>query len=96
MLGFTEVEARDSPCAPHVDCRGVASKAEKQFGWTVPACHDESGVVTDCIAVASTRLWGHTFVMARKTEVGDLEDASVVDEDVCSCANGQSGRMQPW
>jgi len=69
--------AKDAADTPQVDSRGVSLEGQEQLRRTIPSRDDKAGVVTDSHPVAAPGLWCDTLVMARKTKVGDLEDAAV-------------------
>lgn len=75
--------AEDASDTPHVDRWSVAFESQKQLGRPVPSCDDKTGIVSDRFSVALSRLWRRTFVVARKTEVGNLKDPPVGYQDVC-------------
>ena len=64
--------SRNSPSAPHVDLGAVDGGSKKKLGWPIPECNHTVSVV-----VLATLL-----VEAREPEIPELEDTSIVDENV--------------
>ena len=66
--------SHSTPSSPHVDRRAVVAFAEQQFRRTVPYGDDGGRVAVDGVRLVAEG--------SRQSEIGDLEDARLRDEDV--------------
>jgi hypothetical protein len=67
---------------PHVDGSGVASELQEEFRRTVPSCDNQSGVIPSCFTSTLTWLRWLVIIRSGETEIGDLEDAFIGDEQI--------------
>jgi hypothetical protein len=82
-LSAWSLVGRDVPCTPQVDGWRVSTKSEKQLWRTIPSGDHQAGVVAAGFAdrLASPRRL--LVVLSGQSEVGNLENATVVDKQVC-------------
>lgn len=73
---------KDATNAPQVYGGRVPLQSEEQLWRTIPSSDYQTGVISHGFSVAFAGLRRLALVMARETEVGDLEQATVGDEDV--------------
>lgn len=72
------------PDTPHVNGSRVPSKLQQQLWWSVPSRHDQGRIVSSSFTTAPTRPRWWLVVRSGESKVGDLQDAPIVDEEVCS------------
>lgn len=70
------------PYTPHVDSRRIFFHGEQKLWWPVPSGDDKTGIVSHGFAVALPWLRHYAFIVAGKTEIGDLQDTGVGNEDI--------------
>jgi hypothetical protein len=95
-MAHGEKEKSNVPSAPHVYGWSVSSQLQEKLWRTIPPCHDEGRVIAYCIAVASAGLRNGAVVVSSETEIGNLEQTTVVDENVCSCWASDMDRGESW
>lgn len=78
------VARHNIPHTPNVDGRRVTLQLQQKLWWTVPTRDNEAGVITPTLAIAAAGLRHLALVVAGQPEIGNLEDAAVVDEEVGS------------
>lgn len=81
---FLEDLAKNTTNTPHVDCGCVLAQLQKKFWWSIPTGDNQSGVLSRSLAASVTRPWWVVVIWACKAKVGNLQNASVIDEEICS------------
>jgi hypothetical protein len=77
-----ERERESLPNAPKIDARPVLGHPDEQLRWSVPSRDDHVRVLPPAIGTRPATSGRGRAEGSRKTKVGDLEDAFVVDEQI--------------
>lgn len=74
--------SQDAAGAPHVNGWRVPPQLEEKLWRPVPSSHDQSGVLSSCLAIALALLRDWFVIVSRQTEICNLESAAIIDEQV--------------
>ena len=56
----------------------------KKLGRPIPSCDNQAGILSTALASSKSSLGSFALVMPGQSEVGDLENALVIDEEIRS------------